>query len=175
MRFAVISAVVTVTLGATPALAGEAFAGLLVHEVDTPFTLKTFEKGTDVQFGYRGERIEALKAIGAPSAYLFGSVNTSGDTSFAATGLSWKIGKRLFFRPAVGLALHNGHIPINGPAGRRVDLGSRVLFEPEVGLGYQFSDKFSLEANWTHISNARVLSKQNPGLDLMGVRMSVRI
>jgi lipid A 3-O-deacylase len=174
VRLAAIATVI-IMISAAPAHAGEVFVGVAAHEVNTPFTLKTREQGADIQFGYRGGRIDALKIIGAPSPYIFGSLNTSGDTSFAAAGLSWKIGKTLYFRPAIGLALHDGRIPRAGPAGRRIDLGSRVLFEPELGLGYQLSKSVSIEASWAHISNARVLSKQNPGIDMVGVRANLRL
>ncbi len=169
------AAMLTSLLTAAPAVAGEVFAGALAHGVDTPFTLSTREKGADFQLGYRGEKIEALHAVGAPSPYVFGSVNSKGDTSFVAAGLSWKFGKTLFVRPAIGLALHDGKIPRATASGKRLDLGSRILFEPEIGIGYQFTKRVSAELNWTHVSNATLLSGQNPGLDMIGARMSFRL
>jgi lipid A 3-O-deacylase len=158
-----------------PALAGEVFGGVLSHEVDTPFTLKTFESGADFQIGYRGDKIANFPLVGGPSPYAFVSINTAGDTNFAAAGLSWKIGKILYLRPGIGLAIHTGKIPKNGPGTRRVDLGSRVLFEPEIGVGYQVTDRISIEASWTHISNAQLLSGQNPGLDMIGLRAHLKL
>jgi lipid A 3-O-deacylase len=175
MNYAVIAVAAFAVFGTVPAAAGEVFAGAAVHEVNTPFTLSTREKGADIQLGYRGDRIEALKAIGAPSPYIFGSVNTAGDTNFVAAGLSWKIGKTIYLRPAIGLALHDGRIPKAGPVGLRIDLGSRVLFEPEIGIGYQLNEKVSIEASWSHISNAKLLSNQNPGIDMIGVRANLRL
>jgi lipid A 3-O-deacylase len=169
------AAILAAGLAAGPALAGEVFGGVAVHEVNTPFTLATYESGADIQLGLRGDRIEALKAIGAPSPYVFGSLNTAGDTSFVGAGLSWKVGKTLFLRPGVGLVLHDGPIPRSGPGRVRTDLGSRVLFEPEIALGYQVTQKVSIEASWTHISNARLLSSQNPGIDMIGARVHFRI
>ena len=72
--------------------AGEIFGGLLAHDVDTPLTRGGFEDGADVQLGWRGGRIAALRFIGSPSPYVFGSLSTAGDTNFAAAGLSWQIG-----------------------------------------------------------------------------------
>jgi hypothetical protein len=43
--------------GSTPALAGELFGGLYVHDVDTPLTHSGIEGGVDVQVGWRGGRI----------------------------------------------------------------------------------------------------------------------
>jgi lipid A 3-O-deacylase len=170
----VLSFSVLVVVPSAQAMASEVFVGVAAHEVDTPFTLKTRESGVDIQIGYRGEKIESLRAIGAPSPYFFGSLNSAGDTSFVAAGLSWKIGKTLYFRPGIGVALHNGRIP-QAFNGRRIDLGSRVLFEPEIGLGYQINNRVSMEASWAHISNATLFSGQNPGIDMIGVRASFKL
>jgi hypothetical protein len=37
-----------------PAVAGELFGGLYVHDVDTPITASGIEGGVDVQLGWRG-------------------------------------------------------------------------------------------------------------------------
>lgn len=158
---------------AAPAAAQEVFAGLYVHAVDTPFTLPTGEGGTDFELGYRFGRLAALKAIGAPAPYVIASVNTRGDTSFAGGGLSWKIGKGpVYLRPGIGLVVQDGPAKRFAPDGTRTDLGSPVLFEPEIAVGTRVSDKLAIEASWTHISHARLFnSGQNPGIDMMGVRV----
>jgi lipid A 3-O-deacylase len=156
---------------ASPANASELFAGLLAHDVDSPFTAGGFESGADVEFGWRGGRIAALRAIGAPSPYAFASIATAGKTDLVAAGLSWRIGGRLFVRPGIGLAIHDrsSHGVMNG---FRTDLGSRILFEPEVGIGYQLSRRVAIEASWVHISQGQLLSRQNPGMDSIGLRLS---
>lgn len=157
-----------------PAHASELFGGVLAHDVDSPLSLGGREDGVDFQLGWRGERIQALRFIGAPSPYVFGSVHTGGDTHFAAAGLSWRLGGRLFVRPGLGIAVHTRGS--NGVAdGFRTDLGSRVLFEPELGIGYQVSERVAIEASWVHISNAQLLSRQNPGMDSVGIRLSYRL
>jgi lipid A 3-O-deacylase len=159
---------------AGPARAAELFGGVFVHDVDSPLTKGGFEEGADLQIGWRGGRIRALGFIGAPSPYAFGSIATGGDTHFAAAGLSWRIGGRLFVRPGIGLAVHSRDS--DGVfAGRRTDLGSRILFEPELGVGYRISDDVSIEASWVHISHAQLLSRQNPGMDSIGLRLSVKL
>ena len=156
---------------AAPAQASEIFAGLLAHDVDTPLTKGGFEDGADIELGWRGNRLSALGFVGAPSPYVFVSAATGGETHFAAAGLSWRLGGRLFVRPGFGLAVHtrSSHGVMNG---LRTDLGSRILFEPELGLGYQLSDRVALEATWVHVSHAQLLSRQNPGMDSIGVRLS---
>jgi lipid A 3-O-deacylase len=156
---------------AAPAQAGEIFAGLLAHDIDTPLTKGGFEDGADLQLGWRGDR---LGLLGGPSPYAFVSIATGGETHMAAAGLSWRLGGRLYARPGLGLAVHtrSSHGVRNG---LRTDLGSRVLFEPEVGLGYQLSDRVALEATWVHVSHAQLLSRQNPGMDSIGIRLSYRL
>lgn len=155
--------------------AGEVFGGLFAHDVDTPLTFGGFEDGADIQLGWRGGRIEFLRLIGAPSPYLFGSLSTAGDTNYAAAGLSWRIGGRLYLRPGIGVAIHDRESLIVGPDGFRRDLGSRILFAPELGAGYQFSDRFSAELSFVHISQAQLFSRQNPGMDSIGVRLNYKL
>jgi len=154
--------------------AQEVFAGVYAHAVKTPFTLYTGERGADIEVGYRFGRLQGLKIIGKPAPYVIASVNTRGDTSFAGAGLSWKIGKGpVYLRPAIGLVVQDGPVPRYAADGRRTDLGSRVLFEPEIALGTRLSDKVAIEASWTHVSHARLFNRrQNPGIDMMGVRLA---
>jgi hypothetical protein len=160
--------------GASPAGAQEIFAGLLAHDVETPLTKGGFESGADVELGWRGERLRALGFIGAPSPYAFVSAATGGKTHLAAAGLSWRIGGRLFARPGLGLAVHSrsSHGSIGG---LRTDLGSRVLFEPEFGIGYRLSERVAIEGTWVHVSHAQLFSRQNPGMDSIGLRLTFQL
>ena len=99
------------------------------------------------------------------------SVNSAGDTHFAAAGISWKIGGTVYVRPGIGLAIHDR------PGGFRRDriyFGSRILFEPELGLGVQLNDRVSVEASWVHLSHAKLLNIENPGIDNLGLRLNYR-
>ncbi len=159
---------------AGPTAASEIFGGLLEHDVDSPFTKGGLEDGVDLQLGWRGSRIRALSAIGAPSPHVFGSLATGGDTHFIAAGLSWRIGGRLFVRPGVGLAVHSRDSD-GVVGGIRTDLGSRLLFAPEIGIGYQVTPRLSVEASWVHLSHGQLLSRQNPGMDSVGIRFGYRL
>lgn len=157
---------------ATPAQAGELFGGLYVHDVDTPLTLSGVEGGMDVQLGYRGGKIGKTPL----QPYVFGALNTAGETSYAAAGLSAKFGDRIFFRPGLGIAIHNGSAAnFEDFENGKVDFGSRVLFEPEVNAGVRLNDATTLEASWVHLSHAQLLGEQNPGMDNFGARLSVKI
>jgi lipid A 3-O-deacylase len=159
---------------AAPASAQEAFGGIFAHDVETPLNLRGVEPGVDFQAGLRGGRIRGLGFIGAPSPYVFAALNSTGDAHYAAAGISWKIGNRLFLRPGLGLAVHTGPIHVDPNEPRR-SFGSRILLEPELGLGYRFGERLSAEASWVHMSHAGLFnSRQNPGIDNLGVRISYR-
>jgi hypothetical protein len=160
-------------LSAAPARAGEVFGGIYSHDVKTGLTKSGFEPGVDFQLGWRGDRIQALRAIGAPSPHVFGSVNSAGATNYASAGISWKIGRSFYGRPGVGLAIHDGPSRVV-PSDGRIDFGSRLLFALEFGLGYQVNERTSLEASIVHLSHGQLFSPQNPGLDNLGLRLNHR-
>ena len=156
--------------------AQEIFAGVFAHGVDTPLTFDTGEGGTDIQAGVRGGRM--LNAgVASLRPYAMVSVNTNGDTSFAAAGLSLQIGLAGWFvRPALGVAVHDGPSRRVDPATNlRTDLGSRVLFAPELGIGATILPGIPAEATWTHLSHAQIFGPQNPGLDMIGTRLSIAL
>ena len=108
--------------------------------------------------------------------YVFGALNSAGNTSYAAAGLSAKFGKSVYIRPGLGIAVHTGSAKnFEDPTNGKIDFGSRVLFEPELGLGAQISDRASIEASWVHMSHARIFGRQNPGIDNIGVRLNLKL
>lgn len=178
MRQILIATALAVLALPAAASAQEVFAGVYAHAVDTPLSLYTGEHGTDFELGYRFAPVEALSAIGKPSPYVIGSLNSVGDTSFAGVGVSWKLGMGpVYVRPGLGFVVHDGPSYRYDRASRsRTELGSRVVFEPELGLGYRITDKVSLEASWIHISHARLFNaRQNPGIDMWGARVNYRL
>ena len=158
----------------TPALAGEIFGGLYAHGVNTPLTLGgSPEGGVDVQLGFRGAPVIKGTRI---EPYVFGALNSRGDTSYAAAGLSWKFGDRIYIRPGIGLAVHSGSArSFDDPSNRKIEFGSRVLFEPELGIGAKINERMTLEASWVHLSHATLFGGQNPGIDNIGARLSIKL
>jgi hypothetical protein len=155
---------------ASPAEAGEVFGGLYVHDVKLPTDKSGIESGADIQLGYRGGRIGHTPL----QPYIFGAVNTAGNTNYAAVGVSAKFGNQVYFRPGLGIAIHTGS------AGRffrtdKIAFGSRVLFEPEVAVGVQVNKRLSVEASWVHMSHATLFSGENPGIDNLGVRLNLAL
>ena len=152
--------------------AGELFGGVYVHDIDSPLTKSGIEKGVDLQLGYRWDRIGRTPL----QPYLFGAVNSAGETHYAAVGVSAKFGKRLFIRPGVGIALHSGdNGDFDDPFDDDVEFGTSILFAPELGLGYQVSERVSVEASIVHLSHAQLFGEQNPGIDNVGVRLSWKL
>ena len=146
--------------------------------MDTFFSIPIGEEGPDVSLGYRFAPIEGLSALGKPAPYVTASINTRGDTSLVGGGLSWAFGNGpVYLRPGIGLIVHDGpKLSFDPDTGMRTDLGSRVLFEPELALGLRLDERFSVEASWMHVSHARLFNaQQNPGLDMIGVRLAYRL
>jgi len=146
------------------------------------------EDGIDLHLGLRSDPIEAL--WGDPQAHAFVSINSENTSNFIAAGLSWPVGitDRLYVRPGLGLAYTDGEAglpPVNAPGltpeevarrlelyNTRIDFGSKLLFQPELSLGYEFNERFAAELSWVHISNAQIFHQgKNQGLDEAGVRL----
>ena len=154
-------------LAPAPAQAGEIFGGLYVHDLDTPLTKSGIEGGVDLQLGWRGGPIGRTPL----QPYAFAALNTAGETHYAAAGISAKFGERIYVRPGVGVAVHTGSSG-NFQRDDRVAFGSRLLFAPEIGVGAQVSERVSVEASWVHLSHAQLFSRQNPGIDNIGIRVN---
>ena len=159
-------------LAAQPAEAGELVGGVYVHDIDSPLSKSGIESGVDLQLGYRWDRIGRTPL----QPYLFGAVNTAGETHYAAAGLSAKFGNRVFIRPGFGLAIHSGSsAEFDNPDNHHIEFGSRILFEPELGIGVRVSQRATLEGSWIHMSHAQLFGHQNPGTDNVGVRFSWKL
>lgn len=158
------------------AWAGEIFGGLYAHNVDTPLTLDGHtEDGVDLQLGWRGRSIARVLGIDL-QPYVFGALNSAGNTSYAAVGLSTKFGGKVYIRPGLGIAIHNGSAArFENRFNDKLELGSRILFEPEVGIGVHVAPRITAEASLVHMSHATLFSGQNPGIDNIGVRINVQL
>ena len=171
-KFALGCAAALAAASSGTAQAAEIFGGPYVHDVKLPTNLSGFEGGLDLQLGYRGGRIGKTPL----QFYAFGALNTAGETSYAAAGLSARfgLGRGWYVRPGLGVAIHNGS------AGKfyrtdKIAFGSRVLFEPEIGIGRRLNDQLSVEASWVHMSHAQLRGRENPGIDNLGVRLNLAL
>lgn len=175
-RIAILAAGFAAAAIATPAQADEVFVGGYVHGVDTPFSLEVADQdGASFQLGYRFDPVEGALDL---EPYVIASLNTEGDSSFVGIGISRKfdIGP-IYLRPGVGLVLQDqSGVQLDPDTLRRKDLGSQVLFEPEIAIGADLSERVSIEASWVHLSHAQLFdSEQNPGVDMMGLRLNLKL
>jgi hypothetical protein len=157
-------------MAAVPAQAGEIFGGVYVHDVKLPTDKSGIEDGMDLQLGYRGDAIGHTPL----QPYVFGALNTAGQTSYAALGLSAKFGHSIYIRPGLGIAIHNGSADKFFRTDK-IAFGSRVLFEPELGIGTDINNRLSVEASWVHMSHAQLFGGENPGIDNLGVRLTLAL
>lgn len=156
----------------TAASAQEVFGGIYAHAVGTRLSLgSSRESGVDVQLGFRGGNIIRGTKL---QPYIFGALNSKGDTSYAAAGLSWKFGDRFFVRPGLGVAIHNGSTE-DFIVEDRIAFGSRLLIESEVGFGARVNDRLTIEASLVHLSHGQIFGGQNPGIDNIGVRLNLKL
>ncbi|MBV9881472.1 MAG: acyloxyacyl hydrolase [Sphingomonadaceae bacterium] len=168
--------VLPLLLATAPAEAQEVFGGVLAHDVHLPIDKGGFENGIEVELGWRGPRLHGLSFLGSPRPYVLASVVPSGGTHFAAAGLGWELGAGpAYFRPAAGLAVNTQRLNVFNEDGRRLDLGSRVTFEPELAIGYRIGGRAAIEGVLVHLSHAGLFnSRQNPGMDSVGLRFAYR-
>ena len=189
MRIVVGAALAAAVLGVCRAEAAELWVGAYDHDVHDAMAIGRYEAGVQLGAGLIGGPLEPLRLLGRPSPYVLATVNTDGGTNYAAAGLSWRVpvGDRLYLRPGLGLAVHDGDVDVPSPyeptltadqrrarfeRGRdEIDLGARVLLEPELALGWRVSERVAVEASWMHVSHGRIAGGQNPGLSDVGVRL----
>lgn len=90
-------------------------------------------------------------------------------------------------QPGIGVAIHDGGVNLRSPDEpgltpeerlkrqrdfyTKLDLGSRVLFEPELSVGWKATRRLSVELSWIHISRAKLAGDYNPGLGDVGLRL----
>lgn len=198
LKYVLAAALMLAALPTAAQVAGPEIAvGVLDHAIRKPFRdapppgfifQGEEERGTaDIQLVYRSAPL--TKAL-EPRLTARLQVNTGGRTSFAAVGAEWRqhvLNDRIYGQIGIGLALHDGHRFTPDPfvaglsaaeAARRFDLyinrtafGSRVLFNPNLSVGVRVNDRWAVEAAFEHFSHAQLFSKQNPGINSVGVRL----
>lgn len=185
-------AALAVAVFAAPATAGEVFTGVYAHDIDDGISFGKFEDGAQIVTGVRTTALDELKFLGRPRVHLLVGVNTSGGTNYLASGLAWRfpLSERLYVQPGIGLAIHDGRVNLPSPdepgltpAERlkrlndfqtKLDLGSRVLFEPELAIGWKATRRLSVEVSWIHLSHGKLAGDYNPGLGDIGLRLLYR-
>lgn len=192
VRATPIAAAIFVVFAAAPAMAGEVFAGVYAHDVDDGISYGKFEDGAQIVAGVRTTALDELKFLGRPRVHLLMAVNTAGGTDYLASGLSWRfhVNERVYVQPGIGLGIHDSRVAFPSPDEpgitpqerlkrirdfqTKLDLGSRVLFEPELSIGWKASRRLSVELSWIHLSHGKLAGDYNPGVGDVGVRLLYR-
>jgi lipid A 3-O-deacylase len=162
--------------------------GLVAHNievVDPKNANKEDGPAVDAQLTFSSPGF--LRVIGSPRPYVALAPNLSGDTSFAAVGLTWRIGlgENWAIEPAFGYAVHDGSVSNPFPNGdprateytnENVLLGSEDLFRSSIGVTRQLTDGLSAQAFFVHYSHGQILgSGRNQGMDQAGLRLTFHL
>lgn len=155
-----------------PAGATEIFAGAFAHDVDLGLTACCSEDGADFQIGARTGPLGRFLG-GDLHAYALGSVNAGTGVAFGAAGLliRYELTPTLYLQPGLGAAIHDGPGAAYQATNDRLHFGSRVLFQPEISLGWRINERLAAELSWVHLSHAQLGGDQNPGMDDVGLRL----
>ncbi|MGE0830580.1 MAG: acyloxyacyl hydrolase [Hyphomonadaceae bacterium] len=136
------------------------------------------EGGANVETDIVFSSPRALKIIGGPRPFATASVNTQGDTSAIAAGLSWRVplGARWAIAPELALAAHNGEADDADAGGRRVLYGSRIVFRSAIAVERRINERFAAQVFAAHYSNGGLFgSDRNQGSESVGVRLVIRM
>jgi hypothetical protein len=142
---------------------------------------------TDVELVYRSAPVRILLKPRLTGKL---QINTDGRTSFASVGAEWRqhvLHRRLYGQVGIGVTVIDGYRFTPDPfepgltsseAQRRYDIslrrtsfGSKVLFNPNASIGARLSSRWAVEVAWEHYSHRRLFSRQNPGIDNVGIRL----
>jgi len=141
------------------------------------------ESGANINGELRFASPRFLSWAFSPHPYVMGSVNTDGNTSYGGFGLEWDFAfaDRWHVEPGLGYVLHDGAVNNPFPSGTQaavdysadhVLLGSKDLFRTNLAITYDFSETWSLQGIYEHLSHGQILGEgRNQGLDEIGMRL----
>ncbi len=160
----------------------EVWAGGFAHDVSDLDHGKESGSG-DVQIEVDSVRPGFLRILGAPRLNATLSLNSAGLTNFGSVGLTWdhRLLGPIYGSLDLGFGLNDG--VANAPTGPRGDyelnhrliVGSKVLFREAAGLDWRFAGRWSVGAEFVHLSNGLILTHHyNQGINDVGLRLGYR-
>ena len=177
MRAVFVGAAFALGLGlAGAASAGELGVGVAAHDVDLWKQECCFESGQNLELHGRTDPIKGTPdGMGSWRLWASGSVNSDGGTNYVAAGIMrrfWDNEESKFYAQlSIGLAVHDGPDEDFQKTPDRIYFGSPVLFASEAAAGVRLNEDWSAEAAYMHLSHAGFAGDQNPGLDVVSVRL----
>ncbi|RYF93353.1 MAG: acyloxyacyl hydrolase [Caulobacteraceae bacterium] len=153
--------------------AGEVGVGIGAHDVDLWKQECCFESGQNLEVHYRSDPLKVDRGLGIWRLWALGSVNSDGGTNFVAGGIQrrfWE-DKKVYAQLSVGLGVHDGPDEDYQKTPDRIYFGSPVLIASEAAAGVNLNDNWSGEVAYFHMSHAGLAGDQNPGLDVVSVRL----
>lgn len=162
----------------------EVHVGVVAHNICvTNCKNANKEDGPNAEFQVSFDSPQFLSWAFSPQPYVMASVNTAGETSFAAVGLEWRwrFAEHWALEPGLGYAVHNGET--NNPyangtqeaadfAEEHVLLGSRDLFRTSLALTYDAPGPWEVGLIFEHLSHGQIIGHgRNQGLDEFGLRV----
>ena len=184
-----------VIFAAPPARASDVFVGGSTNGSPGVVATDVHQEGSAFEVGYRTDKLGFLRLLLSPQAYLFGSVSTKDDFDFVSAGLDWRIktptlhGHATYAQLGLGASANTAKTyrldtPLLPPLiyqaradyyKTHADVGSNLLWEPEVALGVQVNRRVSAELFGLHMSHSRMAARENAGIDLFGARLNLKI
>jgi len=148
-----------------------AYAHNLIHDEDAPVDLSVETLSSPVVFANVAN--PWVSWFFNPRINLGAMVNTGGKTSYAFTGLTWRIPVYgpVFFEGEFGGAVNNA---VRQPTPDRVDMGCGLTFRESGGFGVQLSQNVDFLLSVEHISHATFCTHINPGITDFGFRIGYK-
>ncbi len=148
-----------------------AYAHNVIHDEDAPVDV-SFETLSS-PFSFPGPSNPWVSWFFNPRINLGAMVNTGGKTSYAFTGLTWRIPVYgpVFFEGEFGGAVNDA---VREPTPDRVDMGCPLTFRESGGFGVQLSQNVDVIFNVEHVSHATFCTHINPGLTQFGFRVGYK-
>jgi lipid A 3-O-deacylase len=108
-----------------------------------------------------------------PRINVGGMINTGGKTSYAFTGLTWRIPiyGPVFFEGEFGGSVNNGP---EHPEEDRIFMGCPINFRESGGFGVQLTSNIDIIASVEHNSHATFCTHIDPGITDVGVRVGYK-
>lgn len=147
-------------------------AGLLAYDRGL-FTTDEYD-GVVINGEFLFRSPQMLSGIGSPRPYIgFDAAIADDPVHFIYGGLNWdfRLTQKLYLSTSFGGAVTTAD-ELENPKNHKA-LGCRVLFHVGAAVGYDVSERWTVQAYADHFSNAD-LCEQNDGAEAMGLRVGYR-